>query len=93
MATHRLVIVYYRCVCRELFQVSVIVPAVLNADVNMEPYDIALYSVDGRESVLYWTDSKYNYIRAVQLDGRSAKIILRDERQKPRIIAVEPDEG
>jgi hypothetical protein len=36
----------------------------------------------------------YNYIRAMQLDGgRAARIIVRDERQKPRVIAVEPDIG
>ena len=77
-----------------LSQASVLVPSDKYTDVDMEPYDIALYSVEGGESVLYWTDTGYNYIRAIYLDGRGrdAKVIMHEEEQQPRTLAVEPNE-
>jgi len=80
---------WYSC----LKQVSTVHVYSAHSDVNVDPYDMAVCSVTGGDSILYWTDVANNCIRAVNLGSNDGRVILRDNQQTPRFIAVEPNEG
>jgi len=71
-------------------QMSVLIPSASHVDMSVRPYDLVIVSYNAARPVIYWTDSKRNFIVASRLDGSDIGIIVDASTQfKPRHLAVD----
>ena len=57
----------------------------------MSPHDLA---INQKEGLLYWSDVAQNVIRAMRLqDGSFVGVIVNITHQKPRELALAPEDG
>ena len=50
-------------------------------------------AVDWVARNLYWTDSGFQRIEVIRLDGASRSVLVSENLDEPRAIIVDPEEG
>jgi len=58
--------------------------------IPLSPFDLKISIAEGQ---VYWSDSDQNIISVMRLDGSKVGVIVNNSVQRPRTIALAPEEG